>query len=181
MNIKDIHSVKELYQLFSLKVETLFQPLLLLALRWHIGYVFLLSGMTKWMGPFDFNESSYDIFLYEFFCPEEKRPGALFLCDPTTMDYAEDSSMISFVKFLALSAGVMEIILPILLFVGLFTRFAALGILGMIAFIQLAVFPEWSHWVNPASWWFAVAAVIFIIGPGAFSLDRLFGLEERKA
>ena len=152
MSIKNINSVKELYYSIFAKLEALFQPVLLLALRWQIGCIFLLSGMTKWMGPFDFNEDSYDIFLYEFFCPEEKRPGALFLCDPVTMDYAEGSSMITFVKFLALSAGVMEIILPILLIFGLFTRFAALGLIGMIAFIQLAVFPEWSHWVNPASW-----------------------------
>ncbi|TBR38248.1 DoxX family protein [Marinomonas agarivorans] len=179
MNQK-IDFLKELHLAFFAKIERLLQPVLLLALRWHIGCVFLLSGMTKWMGPFDFNEGTYDIFLYEFFCPEEKRPGALFLCDPETMDYTEGSSMIAVIESLALMAGIMEIILPVLLIIGLFTRFAALGLLGMIAFIQLAVFPEWEHWVNPASWWFAVASVILIIGPGKFSLDRLFGLEEKK-
>lgn len=175
-----IDSVRELYIAFFSRVQTLFQPILLLALRWQIGCVFLLSGMTKWMGPFDFNEGTYDIFLYEFFCPEVKRPGALFLCDPTTMDYADGSAMIGFIEFLALMAGILEIILPVLLIIGLFTRFAALGLIGMIAFIQLAVFPSWDHWVNPASWWFAMAAVLLIIGPGKFSLDRLWGIEEKK-
>ncbi len=115
------------------------------------------------------------------FVQKKKGPGALFLCNPETMDYTEGSFMITFIEYLAVMAGTMEIILPILLMIGLFTRFAAVGILGMIAFIQLAVFPEWSHWVNPASWWFAIAAVIIAFGPGPISLDRWLGLEKIKA
>jgi len=181
MILKNKDAIKKIYISLSAKIEMFLQPILLLALRWQIGCIFFISGMTKWMGFMDFNPDSYDIFLYEFFCPEEIRPGALFLCNPETMDYTEGSFMITFIESLALMAGTMEIILPILLMIGLFTRFAALGILGMVTFIQLAIFPEWSHWVNPASWWFTIAAVILVVGPGSLSLDRWLGLETSKS
>ena len=102
------------------------------------------------------------------------------LCDPETLEYVEGSTTVTYIKYLAVTAGVAEVVLPIMLIVGLFTRFAALGILGMTVFIQLAVFPTWSHWVNPAMWWAGVAAALIIIGPGKLSLDHLFGF-ERKA
>ena len=50
----------------------------------------------------------------------------------------------------------------------------------MTLFIQLAVFPTWSHWVNPAMWWAAVLFALVACGPGAWSLDRLLGLEGRR-
>ncbi|RVU83570.1 DoxX family protein [Leucothrix sargassi] len=156
-----------------------FKPLAMLGLRWQLFFVFFYSGLAKWNGWFKPDPGVYDLFLYEFFCPEEKRPGALQLCDPATLDYVEGSSIVTWIKYFAVTAGVMEIVLPILLIVGLFTRFAALGILSMTVFIQLAVFPTWSHWVNPAMWWAGVAAALIIIGPGKLSLDYWFGFERK--
>lgn len=176
-----IMKLKKLYGEVVIKSTSVLQSFVLLGFRWQIGCVFLLSGMTKWMGFLHFNPVTYDIFLYEFFCPEEKRPGALFLCDEASMDYLEGSLMVPFVELLALMSGVLEIVLPILLFLGLFTRLAALGILAMVLFIQLAVFPDWSHWVNPASWWFGFTAVLVAFGPGVFSLDRLLGIEKNSS
>lgn len=161
------------------KIETWFKPLVMLGLRVQIAYVFFLSGLAKWNGFLKPDPGVYDLFLYEFFCPEEPRKGALQLCDPKTLDYVEGSSTITWIKYFAVTAGVMEIVLPVLLVIGLFTRFAALALVAMITFIQLAVFPEWSHWVNPASWWFAVAAAIVVAGPGKLSLDYWFGLEKK--
>lgn len=140
--------------------------------------VFLASGMTKWNGFFDFNTSKYDLFMYEFFCPDPIREGALLLCDPDTLDYEEGSTIVSLIKAFAVTAGVMEILLPALLIIGLFTRFAALGLLAMTLFIQLAVFPEWSHWWNPAAWWAACLFAVLAYGPGRLSIDRLLGLDK---
>jgi putative oxidoreductase len=106
------------------------------------------------------------------------RPGALLLCDPNTLDYAEGSLAVPFIELLALGAGFGEVILPVLLILGLFGRFAALGLLGMTLFIQFAVFPSWSHWVNPAVWWAATLLVLVARGPGFLSLDRLIKLEK---
>ncbi|EAQ65478.1 DoxX [Marinomonas sp. MED121] len=175
-----IEKLKALYiSLFSF-VETWLKDIVLFGLRFQLANVFFSSGLAKWNGFFVPNPDNYDLFLYEFFCPDPVRPGALLLCDPDTLEYQEGSLMVSMIENAALLAGVMEILLPLLLFVGLFSRFAALGLMGMVAFIQLAVFPEWGHWVNPASWWFALGAALLVIGPGRLSIDKLIGLEKNK-
>jgi len=151
-----------------------------LFLRLIAAKVFLDSGLSKWNGFLQFNADKYDLFLYEFFCPDPVREGALLLCDPETLDYEEGSTLIPIIETLALSAGVMEVVLPILLIIGLFTRFAALGLLFMTLFIQLAVFPTWSHWINPASWWAVALFAVFAFGPGRLSIDNALGLDRRK-
>ncbi len=152
-----------------------------LLLRLLAARVFLNSGLSKWDGWFDFDERKYDLFLYEYFCPEPVRPGALLLCDPQTMDYTPGSLVVTLIEGLALTAGVLEVVLPALLIVGLFTRFAALGLIGMTLFIQFAVFPGWDHWWNPAAWWFVVLLALLAHGPGAWSLDRVAGLERPRS
>jgi putative oxidoreductase len=52
---------------------------------------FLSSGLSKWNGFFDFNEQKFDLFLYEFLCPDPLRPGALLLCDLSTLEYEQGS------------------------------------------------------------------------------------------
>jgi putative oxidoreductase len=174
-----IGKVKALYISAIGFVETWLKDIVLLGLRFQLANVFFSSGLAKWNGFLVPNPDNYDLFLYEFFCPEEIRPGALLLCDPQTLEYQEGSLTVSLIENAALMAGVMEIILPLLLFVGFLSRFSALALIGMTAFIQLAVFPEWSHWVNPASWWVAVGAAILVSGPGKLSLDRVFGLDKK--
>ena len=61
-----------------------------------------------------------------------------------------------------------------LLIVGLGTRLAALPLFGMIAVIQLFVYP--SAWAEHLTWGSILAAVL-TRGAGAASLDRLFGIE----
>ena len=148
-----------------------------LVLRLIVARVFLSSGLTKWSAPFQFNTEKYDLFLYEFFCPDPPRPGALQLCDADTLEYVEGSLTVNLVEFSAITAGVMEIFLPVLLIVGLLTRFAAIGLLAMTVFIQIAVFPSWEHWWNPAVWWASALLVIVAQGPGRWSLDGFLRLE----
>ena len=74
---------------------------------------FCKSGLSKWNGWFDFDEQKYDLFLYEFFCPDPVREGALLLCDPEKLDYVEGSSTVGFVESLALMTGILEVVLPV--------------------------------------------------------------------
>lgn len=73
----------------------------------------------------------------------------------------------------ALLATWAEHLFPVLLVLGLGTRFAALGLLAMTAVIQLFVYP--GAWPTHGSW----AAVLLYLaarGPGRISLDhRLAG------
>ena len=156
------------------------EPLALLGLRLAGAKVFWGLRHDEMERLPAFNKEKYDLFLYEFFCPDPPRPGALQLCDPGTLEYAEGSAVVSTIKALAVMAGVMEVALPVLLVLGLLSRLAALGLFGMTLFIQLAVFPTWSHWWNPAMWWAVVLLTLVACGPGAWSLDRIFSLEDKR-
>lgn len=72
-------------------------------------------------------------------------------------------------------ATVAEHLLPVLLVLGLFARFSALGLLGMTAVIQIFVFPE--AWVTHGLWATALL-VVLAKGPGRVSLDHLLGLDH---
>jgi putative oxidoreductase len=65
-------------------------------------------------------------------------------------------------------AMVQELTLPILLFVGVATRLAALPLLGMLAVIQAFVYPN--AWAEHLVW---ESILVFLLtrGPGVFSLD----------
>ena len=172
--------ISSTYHVLIVRIGGLFEPFALLALRLAGAKVFWDSGITKWDSFLQFNTDKYDLFLYEFFCPDPPRPGAVQLCDPVTLDYAEGSIIITAIKALAVMAGVMEVVLPILLFLGLLSRVAALGLFAMTLFIQFAVFPTWEQWVNPHMWWAAVLLALIACGPGALSIDRLLGLDGKR-
>ncbi len=71
-----------------------------------------------------------------------------------------------------------EHVLPVLLILGVFSRFSALGLLIMTAVIQVFVFPD--AWVTHGLW--AAALLVTVAqGPGRLSLDHLFGLDAGKA
>ncbi len=76
-------------------------------------------------------------------------------------------------------AALGENLLPPLLVFGLLTRVGALGLLIMTGVIQFYVFPE--ELLNPnGNWamhlqWAAPLMVVLQRGPGAISLDALFG------
>lgn len=175
-----MNAIINLYQSIATGITRYFEDIALLLLRLMGAKVFFESGLGKWNGWFDFNEQKYDLFLYEFFCPDPVREGALLLCDPELLDYKEGSSTITIIESFTVLAGVMEVVLPVLLMIGLFTRLGAFGLLGMTLFIQLAVFPTWDHWWNPAAWWAVVLFAIIARGPGILSVDRLIGLESGK-
>jgi putative oxidoreductase len=67
-------------------------------------------------------------------------------------------------------AQIAEHIFPILLIVGLASRFSALALLGMTLVIQLFVYP--SAYVTHGLW-ASVLLMIIMYGPGKLSLDHL--------
>ena len=77
----------------------------------------------------------------------------------------------------AILATVAEHVLPVLLILGVFARFSALGLLVMTAVIQIFVFPE--AWVTHGLW--AAALLVTIAqGPGRLSLDHLLKLDSGR-
>lgn len=122
-------------------------------LRIALALPFLRSGLTRWDGFLSLSPATLYLFEEQFklhiFGSEYGFPA------PGT---------------LALLTAVAEIVLPVLLLVGLCTRFAALGLLTMTGVIQL-VFPD--GWANFHLYWAALATSIITIGPGPLSIDRL--------
>ncbi|CAN7450884.1 DoxX family protein [Aminobacter sp. LjRoot7] len=136
------------------------EALPLLALRFAIAVPFFKSGLTKWDGFLTLSNGARYLFTQEF---------SLHIFG-NQYPYPEPILM-------ATLAGIGEIVLPILLVLGLGTRFAALGILAMIAVIQLTVPEGWANFHLP---WAAMALALAVYGGGQLSLDRFFGLGARK-
>jgi putative oxidoreductase len=71
-------------------------------------------------------------------------------------------------------AATFELGCSTLLILGLATRLATLPLLGMLAVIQLFVYPQaWGEHLT----WGSILFLLFTRGPGALSLDRAIGLE----
>lgn len=72
-------------------------------------------------------------------------------------------------------ATAMELAVPPFLAAGLLTRLATLPLLGMVAVIQAFVYPQ--AWPEHLLW---ASILLFVLarGPGAWSLDRLLGIER---
>ena len=66
-----------------------------------------------------------------------------------------------------------ETLFPILLVLGLATRFSALSLLIMTLVIQFFVFPD--AWWTVHIIWAAMAAILISRGAGLFSLDEIIG------
>jgi putative oxidoreductase len=72
----------------------------------------------------------------------------------------------------AYMATTIELGCSSLILIGLATRFAALAVIGMIATIQIFVYPmAWPDHIQ----WLAFLLPILIWGPGRFALDTLAG------
>lgn len=129
----------------------IFVDLSQMMLRIALALPFYRSGMTKWDGFFELKDSA----------------DALFT-DVFRLHLFGASLGFPFPHQMALVTASCEILLPILLALGLATRLAALGLLGMTAVIQLV---EPSGWANFHLIWAACALAIAVHGPGRFSLD----------
>jgi putative oxidoreductase len=136
------------------------EALPLLALRLAIAAPFFKSGLTKWDGFLTLSNGARYLFTQEFslhiFGNQYPYPAPILM---------------------ATLAGIGEIVLPILLVLGLGTRFAALGILLMTAVIQLTVPEGWANFHLP---WAAMALALAVYGGGPLALDRVISLGSRR-
>lgn len=123
-----------------------------LALRIGLAIPFWRSGVNKWDGFLQLNDVAILLFSSEF---QLHLPGG---------PYAYPAPAV-----MAFAAGSAEILLPILLVLGLATRFAALGLLLMTLVVQLTVPGGWPLHVT----WAAMALAIMAWGAGRISLDNL--------
>lgn len=125
--------------------EAIPHSLVTLVTRIAIALVFWRSGQTKVTG-WTINESTYDLFRYEYQVP---------VIPP---DIA------------AVLATVQEHLFAVLLVIGFASRLSALGLIGMTAVIQVFVYP--ASWPDHLLWF---ACLLFIVarGPGAASIDHL--------
>ena len=123
-----------------------------LALRFGLAVPFFKSGLTKWTGFGQLSDSTILLFEEEF----------KFHILGKIYDYP-------FPKMMAYGAGIAEILLPILLALGLFGRFAAFGLLVMTAVIQLTIPSGWPIHLT----WAAMALAIMVLGSGRLSADNL--------
>jgi putative oxidoreductase len=134
-------------------LEQVPQSSISLLARVIIGLVFFKSGLTKIEG---FHITDAAIFLFQ---EEYKLP----LLSPSLAAHI---------------AAIMELSMPLFLFAGLATRFAALALLGMTLVIELFVYPE--AYVMHGLW--AVALLTLIkYGAGAISLDHMIGRSLNSA
>jgi putative oxidoreductase len=128
------------------------KPLLLLGFRLYVAQVFFMSGLTKIKSW----SSTLSLFEYEYSVPIIPSHIAAYMA----------------------TAG--ELMLPVMLVVGLFSRPAALGlfvlnVVAAISYPDISIAGEKDHII-----WGSMLAVIFAFGPGTFSIDKILSNRWRN-
>lgn len=137
----------QVYDLAVRRIAALLpDALLLLVGRLAIASIFFLSGRTKVEGVLTITDSTYELFRTEY---------ALPLLPP---DIA------------AVMGTAAEHVFPILLVLGLGTRFSALALLMMTAVIEIFVYPD--AWPTHLGW-VAILLPLIARGGGGWSMDAL--------
>jgi putative oxidoreductase len=128
------------------------QPLVALGARCWVSWQFLKSGMLKLQDW----ETTLVLFQEEYRTP---------VLSP----------------FLAAVMGTFgELFFPLLLIVGLFGRFAAVGLLAVnvmavVAYAHVLLTPGFEAALGQHYFWGALLVMLAVYGPGRLSLDSLFG------
>ena len=124
------------------KVEPNLAPTMLLMARLLMARIFFYSGLAK----LDNWNNTMFLFQYEY--------GNVPILPPEIVAYM---------------AATAELALPILLVMGLGTRFAALGLFGMTVVIELFVYPgTMEHY-----YWMIILGLLVTYGGGRIAIDRL--------
>jgi putative oxidoreductase len=121
-----------------------------LVLRLGLAVPFWRSGILKWDGFLQLNDTAVELFSSEFML---HLPGGPY-------PYPAPAIM-------AFATGCAEILFPALLVIGFATRFAATGLLFMTLVVELTIPDGWPIHIT----WAAMALGIMAWGPGRLSLD----------
>ena len=134
--------------------------LTMVALRLALAVPFWRSGMTKWDGFFNVSFGAKTLFAEEYklhiFGSEIPYPAP---------------------ELVATLSAVAEVTFPVLLVLGIGTRYAALGLLCMTGIIQLTIPDGWANFHLP---WAAMALAIMTFGPGRIALDYVLGIDRPR-
>jgi putative oxidoreductase len=134
-------------------IQTVAVPSLVqLVMRVALAVPFWKSGILKWTGFGRLSDTAVTLFTDEFML---HLPGGPY-------HYPVPAVM-------AFLSGTGEILFPVLLVLGLGTRFAALGLLFMTVIVELTVPDGWPIHIT----WAAMALGIMAWGPGRISADHL--------
>jgi putative oxidoreductase len=128
-----------------------FPSLTQLVLRLALAIPFWKSGLLKWDGFLRLNDTAVTLFTDEF---KLHLPGGPY-------NYPAPEVM-------AFLSGCGEVGFPVLLVLGLGTRFAATGLLFMTLIVELTVPDGWPIHIT----WAAMALAIMAWGPGRVSADQ---------
>jgi putative oxidoreductase len=140
---------------FNALAQSIPDALVLLVARIAAATPFWMSGQNKVDGWDIWNVTQSTVFLFE---------------------YEYDLPLVS-PALAATAASVGEHVLPILLVLGLLTRFGAVGLIIMTLVIQTLVYPEaWTIHIL----WFTPLFLLLARGGGSLSLDHLLGLDQSK-
>ncbi len=129
-------------------------------LRVTLALPFWKSGLTKWDDGFTLSFGAKILFENDFH-----------------LHILGAEYPYPFPDLMAYASAICEVSFPVLLVFGLFTRYAALGLLGMTAIIQLTIPDGWQNYHLP---WAAMELAIMTFGPGRVSLDWLLGLDRQS-
>jgi len=136
-------------------IEKLAQPWLVqLVLRLALAVPFWKSGILKWHGFLQLNDTAIDLFTQEF---QLHLPGGPYPYPAPAV--------------FAFLSGCGEVTFPVLLVLGLGTRFAAAGLILMTCIIEVTIPDGWPIHLT----WLAMALGIAAWGPGRISIDYLLG------
>jgi putative oxidoreductase len=135
-----------------------YPDLVQLVLRLALAVPFWKSGILKWDGFLQLSDTAITLFTDEFML---HLPGGPYPFPMPTV--------------FAFLSGSGEILFPILLVLGLATRFAALGLLFMTVIVELTVPDGWPIHIT----WAAMALAIMAWGPGRASIDQAIRLLSR--
>jgi putative oxidoreductase len=148
-----LQPVVTLVEMAQSLVRVIAQPTLVQAvMRVALAVPFWKSGILKWDGFLQLNDTAVTLFTDEFML---HLPGGPYPYPaPVTMAFLSGSAEITF---------------PILLVLGFATRFAATGLLVMTLIVELTVPDGWPIHIT----WAAMALSLMAWGPGQLSVDHL--------
>lgn len=153
--VEGLRPIALLVERASRLVQTIaFPSLVQLVMRLALAVPFWRSGILKWSGFLQLSDTAVTLFSDEFML---HLPGGPYHFPAPAV--------------LAFLSGCGEVTFPVLLVLGLGTRFAALGLLFMTLIVELTVPDGWPIHLT----WAAMALGIMAWGPGRISMDHFVG------